>query len=46
MRIQLMENGQLLVTIKDLELSYIAANQEEAIEKAWELSNEKSNKIN
>lgn len=46
MRIQLMENGQLLVTIKDLDLSYIVANQKEAIEKAWELSHENADQIN
>ena len=46
MRMQLLENGQIMVTIKDLELSYIAADQKEAIEKAWELSNEYADQIN
>ncbi len=42
MRMQILENGEILVTIKDLGLSYIAVDQKEAIEKAWELSNEKA----
>lgn len=46
MRMEILENGQIRVTIKDLELSYIAADQKEAIEKAWELSNEKADQIN
>lgn len=46
MRIQLMENGQLMVTIKELNISYIAANQDEAIKKAWKLSGGNVNQIN
>lgn len=46
MRMQTLANGQIMVTIKELEISYIADDQKEAIEKAWELSNEKADQIN